>query len=100
MSRYNNIDSSITERGVRYRSNPIYPSIPPTEDDIYIITSIGDRYDTLALQFYKDSSLWWIIAAANNHQRASLAVTPGVQLRIPADKSNAIKLYNEVNSTR
>lgn len=100
MSRYKGIDSKSTESGRRYRSNPIYPAIPPTEDDIYIVTTIGDRYDTLALQFYKDSSLWWIIAAANNHQRASLSVTPGVQLRIPADKSNAIELYNEVNSTR
>lgn len=100
MSRYRDIDSSVTEGGTRYRSNPIYPTVPPTEDDIYIITTIGDRYDTLALQFYKDSSLWWVIASANNHQRASLAVTPGIQLRIPADKSNAIKLYNEVNSTR
>lgn len=100
MSRYRDIDSKTTEGGTRYRSNPIYPNIPPTEDDIYIITTIGDRYDTLALQFYKDSSLWWIIASANNHQRASLAVTPGIQLRIPADKSNAIALYNEVNSTR
>jgi len=52
------------------------------------------------LQFYKDSSLWWIIAAANNHQRASLVPTPGIQLRIPADKTQAIRLYNEVNSTR
>lgn len=100
MSRYTDIESVVTEKGTRYRSNPIYPSIPPTEDDIYIITTIGDRYDTLALQFYKDSSLWWVIASANNHQRASLAVTPGVQLRIPADKAEAIRLYNEVNSTR
>jgi len=100
MSRYRGIDSKITDEGTRYRSNPIYPTIPPTENDIYIVTTIGDRYDTLALQFYKDSSLWWIIASANNSQRASLAVTPGIQLRIPADKSNAIALYNEVNSTR
>lgn len=100
MSRYRGIENKTTEGGTRYKSNPIYPTIPPTENDIYIVTTIGDRYDTLALQFYKDSSLWWIIASANNSQRASLAVTPGIQLRIPADKSNAIALYNEVNSTR
>jgi len=100
MSRYTDIESKFTEEGKKYRSNPIYPTVPPTEDDIYIMTTIGDRYDTLALQFYKDSSLWWIIASANNHQRASLAVTPGIQLRVPGDKTNAIRLYNEVNSTR
>lgn len=100
MSRYKDIESTATDSGRRYKSNPIYPTVPPTEDDIYIITTIGDRYDTLALQFYKDSSLWWVIASANNHQKASLAVTPGIQLRIPASKSEAIRLYNEVNSTR
>jgi len=100
MSRYTNINRAVTDKGTRYVSNPIYPSVPLTEDDIYIVTTIGDRYDTLALQFYKDSSLWWVIASANNHQRASLAVTPGIQLRIPADKSEAIRLFNEVNSTR
>jgi hypothetical protein len=100
VNRYKNIETRTTEGGRGYRSNPIYPTITPTEDDIYVMTTVGDRYDTLALQFYKDSSLWWIIAAANNHQRASLVTTPGVQLRIPADKTHAIRLYNEVNSTR
>lgn len=100
VNRYKNIQTRTTEEGRGYRSNPIYPNIPSTEDDIYVMTSIGDRYDTLALQFYKDASLWWIIAAANNHQKASLVTSPGKQLRIPANKTQAIRLYNEVNSTR
>lgn len=98
--RYKNIQILSNEEGRGYRSNPIYPSLPPSEDDIYVQTTIGDRYDTLALQFYKDTSLWWIIAAANNHQKASLVTTPGIQLRIPADKTEALRLFKEVNSTR
>jgi hypothetical protein len=83
-----------------YKTNPIYPRIPLTADDFYIITSIGDRYDTLAKQFYNDSSLWWIIASANNFEKASLTVTPGVQLRIPIDIQNAIEIFNSGNKQR
>lgn len=99
-NRYKNIRMLSTESGRSYTSNPIYPTVPPTEEDLYVLTTVGDRYDTLALQFYNDSSLWWIIASANNLERASLVPTPGIQLRIPSDKLNAIRLYNEVNSTR
>lgn len=97
MSRYTNTDIGKLESGRLYRKNTLYPNIPVSEDDIYVIATAGDRYDTLARQFYKDPSLWWVIAYANNHQRASLAVTPGVQLRIPADHSTAIELFNELN---
>jgi len=99
-SRYKNIGQLFTEQNRGYIRNPIYPTLPLHEDDIYIITTSGDRYDTLALQFYSDSSLWWVIASANNFEKASLAVQPGVQLRIPGNKTEAVKLYNEVNSLR
>lgn len=89
-----------TESGRKYRINSIYPEITATANDTYIITTGGDRYDTLALQFYKDSKLWWIIAAANNSKKDSLAVEPGIQLRIPANPSAAVSEYNRLNSIR
>ena len=67
--RYLNNIKLKSEEGRRYRINSIYPAIPATANDTYIITTGGDRYDTLALQFYKDSKLWWIIAAANNSKK-------------------------------
>ena len=97
MSRYKNISLSKTESGTVLRKNALYPNLPVSEDDIYVIATAGDRYDTLAKQFYRDPSLWWVIAYANNHQRASLVVTPGVQLRIPANKALALQLYQELN---
>ena len=100
MNRYNNIQTYKTDSGKRYLENIIYPFIPETENDLYLIATAGDRYDTLALQYYKDSSLWWVIASANNYMNGSLIPTPGVQLRIPADKALAIRLFNQVNSTR
>lgn len=100
MNRYRDIDLYTKDSGKRYRRNAIYPNIPESEDDVYIITSISDRYDTLALQFYNDSSLWWIIAMANNSERSSLIVEPGVQLRIPANNTEVIQEYNRINRIR
>lgn len=100
MNRYKNIGQLFTDNGIAHKRNPVYPVLPLHEDDIYIVTTVGDRYDTLAAQFYKDSSLWWVIASANNFEKASLIVQPGVQLRIPGNKTEAIRLFNEVNTIR
>ncbi len=98
--RYENIDELRTEEGRRYYKNAIYPEITPTEDDLYIITSVGDRYDTLALQFYNDSRLWWVIASANVSKKDSMVVEPGIQLRIPADGQSAKAAFELVNERR
>ena len=100
MSRYEDIQKRKSLDGKVYKRNTIYPEIPPSIDDIYIKTTGGDRYDTLALQFYGDSSLWWIISSANNSERASLVVKPGVQLRIPGDAQAALQLFDSVNADR
>jgi len=100
MNRYKNIESKTDIEGTKYYRNVIFPEIPLSSDDIYAITSAGDRYDTLALQFYNNASLWWIIAGVNGSKKDSLVVKPGVQIRIPGDPFNVIKLYNELNSER
>ena len=41
-----------------------------------------------------------IIAAANNSKKDSLAVEPGIQLRIPANPSAAVSEYNRLNEIR
>lgn len=101
MKKYTDIKVLKDDRTGRfYKSNPVYPRIPLSPDDFYIITSIGDRYDTLAKQFYNDPTLWWIIASANNFEKASLTVTPGIQLRIPNDVQSAIEIFNSGNKQR
>lgn len=99
-NRYTNIETRTSETGKAFRSNPIYPSVPPSAEDLYIISTVGDRYDTLALQFYGDPKLWWIIASANKFNKTSLVLESGVQIRIPASKQQAIELFNSVNSSR
>jgi|TARA_R100000479_G_scaffold171092_1_gene114324 hypothetical protein len=98
--RFRKIPFRKDTNGITYKRNVIYPEIPLNENDIYVTSQYGDRYDTLAQEFYDDSELWWIISSANNYQKGSLVVTPGVQLRIPADKTAAISLFDEVNNSR
>jgi len=101
MNRYSTIEEVKTSEGRRYLQSNIYPDIPETADDIYVMTTVGDRYDTLAHAFYRDSSLWWIIASANPQNKSdSLVPEPGVQLRIPANQNEIISKYEELNRKR
>jgi len=82
-SRYeNNRSKKINDGRVVYRSK-IYPQIPLRDDDMYVASETGDRLDTLAYQYYEDSSLWWIIASANNIHNAPFGLKDGTILRIP-----------------
>ena len=86
--------------GKAYYISPIYPEIPLDEEDIYVITAEGDRYDLLAQEYYKDSSLWWIVAIANTTKKDGLNINTGVQIRIPVDPYSAKALFDEVNKNR
>lgn len=101
MNRYQNIQEVKDLEGTRYIQNAIYPDIPATSNDTYVITTVGDRFDTLAHQFYKDTSLWWIIATANPiSSTGSLIPKPGSQLRIPANPTSIVQKYEKLNKKR
>ena len=86
MSRYAN--TKINEKNnKKYLRTTIYDKIPKSDSDIYVTTQYGDRLDLLAYQFYKDSSLWWYIARANNLN--SVLVPENIQLRIPGSTQYA-----------
>ncbi len=83
---------------VRYYSTTKYPTIPLDVNDIYVITTVGDRYDTLANTFYDNPQLWWIISIANQSFSQNSIIPPiGAQLRIPANPSKIISLFNSLN---
>ena len=88
-----------TPEGRRYIRNVIYPNLGPEEDDIYVITTIGDRYDKLAAQFYQNVDYWWVIAAANREIAStdSLCLRPGLQIRIPADVAKWQEAFEKLN---
>lgn len=91
-SRYSNNTVQKLKDGRRVYRTRIYPNIPLSDEDIYIATQTGDRLDTLAYQFYGDSTLWWIIATANNIHDSTFAVEDGTVLRIP---QNYLKIIND-----
>jgi hypothetical protein len=94
-SRYeNNKSKKLNDGRVVYRSN-IYPKIPLRDDDVYVATETGDRLDTLAYQYYEDSSLWWIIASANNIHNAPFGLKDGTILRIPQNYIEILVNFSE-----
>jgi hypothetical protein len=98
MSRYNNIPKTKTADGTRLYRTVKYPEIPRGNNDIYVITTDGDRYDVLAYKYYNDKSLWWIISSANaEYTQGSLYPPVGVQIRIPGNLSTVLTAYNALN---
>ena len=99
MNRYRNIKTLKNTQGIEYYRGTKYPEIPLSEDDIYVITVVGDRLDILANRYYGDSTLYWIISAANPSQSfSSMYLIEGSQLRIPNNLSNVLAAYNALNS--
>lgn len=100
-TRYDNPTILTTSQGVPYKKGKFYPNIPLSETDVYIITTVGDRLDYLAYTYYRDSEMWWVIAAANNNVTNGLLFPiPGTQLRIPTDLSSVLNLTNQFNKAR
>jgi phage tail protein X len=101
MYRYQNIQIVKTDStSDRYYVNNIYPEIPYSENDSYVITVLGDRLDTLAFNFYGDTSLYWVIATANALPGDSIYLDPGSQLRIPSNMMGIINDYKSINVVR
>jgi len=99
MGRYSQIPVRKTLKGKRYFATNRYPNIPLSSNDIYVITTIGDRYDTLANQYYKNSTYWWIISIANNTLKQDSLTPPiGVQIRIPNNISSILSQYESINN--
>jgi phage tail protein X len=99
MNRYQNIPKTkIKGKDVYVTSR--YPEVPLSEDDIYVYTTQGDRFDTLAQQFYSNSSLWWVISIANTGtlSQNTLIIPPGTQIRIPSNVASVISDFNSINS--
>ena len=88
-----------TQRGPRRYRTTKYPEVPLVESDIYVYANTGDRFDSLAQQYYNNSSYWWIISIANdNLLQNSLTPPVGSQIRIPANPVPIIAEFKLINS--
>jgi len=100
MSRYpSDIEIRYSGKPRQFKSN-IYPPIPRAITDIYLISNSGDRLDILAYKYYRDQTLWWIIATANGLGKSGMIVPPGLQLRIPTDIGEIQEVYTELQGSR
>lgn len=99
-NRYSNIPVR-EEQQERVYSSSVYSIVPESVDDYYVISTTGDRFDVLAQEYYNDSKLWYILAAANpTVRRDSLFIEPGIQIRIPLPLSKVLAEINLENSNR
>ena len=97
-NRYQNIPIEKIN-GKRVYQTVRYPEIPLNENDTYVYTTQGDRFDILAQQYYGDQSYWWIISIANSTLlQNSLVIPEGIQIRIPFDLTSILSSYNLLNS--
>jgi hypothetical protein len=98
MNRFDQI-SNIKTRNDKKRvyKTILYPAVGFQDTDIYITTNETTRLDMLAYQYYKDPSLWWIIAKANKLGGSSV-VKPGEQLRIPLQIEKVISDFFTINN--
>ena len=98
-NRTQNTTQNRTNQGKRYYQPLRYPDIPLSSNDIYILTTVGDRLDSLANQFYHDVRLWWIIATANPQiiRRDSYTLKPNLEVRIPSNTTQILKAFEQIN---
>jgi hypothetical protein len=99
MNRYIQNSANVFKRydGKRVFRTTRYPKIPIGFNDIYVVASETDYLDSLAYKFYKDSTLWWIIAQANG-VKGTLKAPTGQQLRIPQNLDIIISNFKRENS--
>lgn len=101
INRYQNTSTiKNSPRGIPFYVNSVYPDIPLSDNDSYVITTLGDRMDLMAQDFYGDTGYWWVIASANSLPGDSLFPPIGMQLRLPADLQSIMSKYNQTNKVR
>jgi hypothetical protein len=83
MSRYSTGKIIFDANGKRHYDTIILPNPAGNTTDIFIQTTTPDRLDKLALIFYDDETMWWVIAAANGLGKGSYMVPADTRLRIP-----------------
>ena len=93
MSRYEFTGIKVDkDTGNRVLKPTLYPEIKVEDGDQFIYPIDGDRFETLAFRYYGDTSLWWVIARANDVRDGSYSLQPDEKIRIP---SNIPQLISE-----
>ena len=99
MSRYNFTGTRIDKNtGNRVLKSTLYPEIRIKDGDRFVYPLFGDRLENLAYRYYGDTTLWWIIAKANNIRDGSFGLKPSVKIRIPSNVSQIMNDLRTINN--
>lgn len=98
INRYQDIPIKIGDNQKRVVRSVLYPPIPRNVNDIYLLTTPGDRLDLLSKTYYGDVGYWWVIAEANGIGKGNLTIEPGTQLRIPANINDITQQFTDLNT--
>ena len=71
------------------------PTIPVLPDDIVHVVSEGERLDLIAVKYYGDPVLWWVIAIVNDIEIPPFGVEPAARLRIPSPTFVTQRLFRK-----
>jgi|TARA_B110000902_G_C14196391_1_gene546072 hypothetical protein len=98
MSRYRFTGIKIDkDTGNRVQKITLYPEIRINDGDQFVYPLDGDRLESLAHRYYGDSTLWWIIAKANNIRDGSFGLPPAEKLRIPGNVQQITQDLQTIN---
>ena len=99
MNRYIQTNNNVFNRydGKRVFRTTRYPKIPYYYDDVYTIASETDYLDSMAQKYYRDPTLWWVIAQANGI-KGTLKAPTGKQIRIPQRIELILANFSKANT--
>lgn len=72
-----------TDTGKRYYGTVIPDNTTLQDNEVVHEAVVGDRWDLLAYKYYRNASLWYEIARANNALNGSIFIKPGTVVTIP-----------------
>lgn len=84
----------------RIMGTTTYPEVIPKNSDVIYYTKFNDSYMKLAYKYYKDQSLWWIIARANPPYKGSTRFVAGTKVIIPVEISDYLNEFSRINNIR
>lgn len=99
MRRYLSTRKKRDKSNIVSYTTTMYPPMPIENSDIFIVTTVGDRLDTLAHRYYGDFTLWWVIAKANGI-KGKIAIDAATDIRIPGNISTILENFRNLNLSR
>ena len=96
--RYDSAKVRKDKNGTRYYKPTIVPNVPIKDSDIFVYPIYGERFETIAQRYYNDSTLWWIIAKANELSKGQISADPLKKLRIPTEIDDILESVEKSNS--